>query len=117
MRINESIPHELSLAKKTVLAKWPGQQINLVVDARETLLALLSQDGSRVVQAVWTNSRYLSVFHYNSIASELLSHKYRELAPKLRTTDKTLQHISQISLTNAQPPGLSELLQEALLTT
>jgi predicted transcriptional regulator len=102
---------------KNVLAKWPGQQINLVVDARETLLALLSRDCSRVVQAVWTNSRYLSVFHYNSITSELLGHKYRELVPKLRTTDKTLQQISQIALTKARPPGFDELLREARRTT
>jgi len=93
-----------------VLDSWPGQQINMVVDARETLLAFLSQDCSRVIQAVWTNSRYLSVMQYNSLTAELLSYRYRELAGDRAHEAAELE---SISLTQGRPLGLAELFEES----
>ncbi len=43
-----------------VLAHWKCQQLNVVADSQEVLLALLHADLSEVYQAVWTSSLYLS---------------------------------------------------------
>ena len=52
-------------------ARWPGEWLNIVVDGEEHLLALLSEDCSRVHQAVWSSSPYLSVLHHSGMASEI----------------------------------------------
>lgn len=92
-----------------VLETWPGQQLNIVTDARETMFAFLSRDCTRVIQAVWTNSRYLSVMQYNSITAELLSYRYRELAGDRAEEAADLE---SISLTQGRPLGLAELFEE-----
>lgn len=45
---------------KKILQHWKSQQLNVVVDAEEVLLALLHPDLARVYQAIWTRSLYLS---------------------------------------------------------
>ncbi len=45
---------------EAVLAHWKCQQLNVVADSQEVLLALLHADLSEVYQAVWTSSLYLS---------------------------------------------------------
>jgi len=44
---------------------WGAIQMNLVVDGREHLLALLSRDGKQIHQAVWSRSLYLSCLHHS----------------------------------------------------
>ncbi len=53
--------------------RWPGQWANGVFDGEEYLLALLSRDGGRVHQAVWSNNQYLSWIYYSEIIHELMS--------------------------------------------
>jgi len=55
-----------------VLAAWPGQQLTLVVDADEHLLAMFDTGMARVRQAVWSRSAFLSCLHHNHVAMELL---------------------------------------------
>jgi len=45
----------------TLQARWGSQQLNVVIDGRQHVAALLSNDLSVVFQAVWTESRYLSL--------------------------------------------------------
>ena len=52
-------------------AFWPGQELNLVVDGEQHLLALLDHDPPGVVQAVWSGSTYLSLSVHNGMAVEL----------------------------------------------
>jgi hypothetical protein len=59
-------------AGEAVLARWPGQWVNLVVDDDAFLLALLSSDGKGVHQAIWSNSAYLSWVYSGAVASELI---------------------------------------------
>ena len=44
--------------------QWSAQQLNVVVDGKENLMALLTQDGSGVLQAFWSNSLYLSCLQH-----------------------------------------------------
>lgn len=46
------------------LALWRSEQLNLAVDGRKHLAALLSPDLTRVYQAVWSSSPYLSCLHH-----------------------------------------------------
>ncbi len=57
---------------EVVLSRWPGQWVNGVVDGREHQLAFLSQDMTRVYQAIWSTSEYLSWMYHNGIASEFV---------------------------------------------
>jgi sugar-specific transcriptional regulator TrmB len=50
---------------------WRCEQLNLVVDGREHLLALLSEDLDEVYQAVWSSSVYLSCLHHSGRMSEI----------------------------------------------
>lgn len=57
---------------RAVIARWPGQWANVVVDGREHLLALLTRDGQAVHQAVWSESPYLSWVYHSAVAGELI---------------------------------------------
>ena len=41
-------------------AYWNSQQLNVVIDGRETLIALLDNELTQIHQALWSNSLYLS---------------------------------------------------------
>jgi len=56
---------------RAVIERWPGQWVNVVVDGREHLLALLTRDGRGVHQAVWSESTYLSWVYHSAVAREL----------------------------------------------
>ena len=62
----------VTLGHETVRRRWPGQWVNLVVDGKEHMLALLTADGKGVHQAVWSGSAYLSWVYYSGVASEWL---------------------------------------------
>jgi sugar-specific transcriptional regulator TrmB len=57
--------------RDSVLARWPGQWLNLIVDGSELLTALLTLGGRRVVQAIWSASPYLSWIETSGVACEL----------------------------------------------
>jgi hypothetical protein len=55
------------------LDRWRSQQLNVVVDGREHVAALLSQDLSAVHQAIWSDSLYLScLMHAGRLAEHTL---------------------------------------------
>jgi len=55
----------------TVLKRWPGQWLNLVIDGQEFLLAFLNSEGTDVHQAVWSGSAYLAWVYYSAVRCEL----------------------------------------------
>lgn len=54
-----------------IRTRWPAQWIITVVDGCQILLAVLSADGSRVVQAIWSSSPFLSWILHSSLHHEL----------------------------------------------
>lgn len=82
---------------------WPGQQLSLVVDGAEHLLALLSADLEAVHQAVWSRSAFLSCLHHNHLAMELL---FTARAVGGREPASALAGITVLA---ADPPGLRRL--------
>jgi sugar-specific transcriptional regulator TrmB len=58
---------------RAVLARWPGQWLELVVDGSEVLVALLSLDGSRVDYSMWTRSPHLAWTSQSALSGDLLA--------------------------------------------
>jgi hypothetical protein len=81
--------------------RWPGQQLSLVVDGAEHLLALLSPDLGQVHQAVWSGSAFLSCLHHNHLAMELLV--------AVRGPGGGAANLDGITVLAADPPGLRRL--------
>ncbi len=85
------------------LAAWPGQQLSLVVDANEHLLALFDADLAQVRQAVWSRSAFLSCLHHNHVAMELL----------VTAGGRRHGKLADITLLASNPPGLTRLRRAA----
>ena len=64
------------------LRHWSCQQLNIVVDASEHLLAMMNQDLSVVHQAIWSQSPYLSSVLHAGLMREHTIHRLREAAPR-----------------------------------
>lgn len=79
--------------------RWPGEQLNVVVDAEEHLLALLAHDLSRVHQAVWSQSLFLSCMQHNHLACEI----------ELVGGGKRAKRFERLHLSRGNPPGLAKL--------
>ena len=92
-----------------VLAEWPGQQLSLVVDADEHLLALFDEQVGRVHQAVWSRSTFLSCLHHNHVAMEL-----RLTVRGRRGASSSGSALAGISLLTSRPPGLRRLQERTL---
>lgn len=86
------------------LSEWPGQQLSLVVDAEEHLIALFDAPLAQVHQAVWSRSTFLSCLHHNHVAMDLL-----HTAWKGRGSLAGNDAVVGISLLSSRPPGLGRL--------
>ena len=53
-----------------VLQHWHSQQLNLVIDGEEHLIALMDEDLKKVRQAVWSNNTYMSCLLLGGILRE-----------------------------------------------
>jgi sugar-specific transcriptional regulator TrmB len=86
-----------------VLATWPGQQISIAVDGDQFMNALLSQDASRVHQALWSNSTFLSCLQYNALHVEIVLTEAQGAGRGRRGA------LDDWSLTQLQPLGFRKL--------
>ena len=84
-----------------VLERWPGVQMNVVADASEHLIALLSRDARSVRRAVWSDSDYLACVEHSSRASELRADA---------STSAERKAVSTLNLLTSYPPGLRKLV-------
>jgi hypothetical protein len=69
----EGINCTVSRRGDSVLQGWPGQQVTLVVDACEFLVALIDA-GGQVSHGVWTANGYLAFLFGNGIVSDVVLH-------------------------------------------
>jgi sugar-specific transcriptional regulator TrmB len=63
---------EVSIHRRAdrIRAGWPGEQLNVVTDATACLLALLSPGRGEVLQAIWSESTYLSCLMHSTLAAD-----------------------------------------------
>ncbi len=94
-----------------LLKRFPGQEVNAVIDAEQMLVALLPRpaEEDRAIQAVWSDSVYLSVLHYNGLYSEWL---LTRLAGRLRKGGgpRALREAIKRSYPLMQTPGYLKLV-------
>lgn len=90
------------------LQAWKSEQLNLVVDGREHLLALLDAGLQRVHQAVWSRSVYLSCILHAGRMSELALIEQMIAAKGDR---KRTAALSKHFFRNSSVPGHHELMR------
>lgn len=101
----------LAHGSEQILANWASEQLNVVVDSQEMLLALLHADLSGVHQAIWTSSLYLSCVTHVGLMREHVFHDMATLSrqpgfpPRLRRLVK-----QQPFFHAATAPGQERLL-------
>lgn len=84
-----------------VASRWPGLGLLLVADGCEQLIAQLSKDMTRVLNAIWTDSVFLSCTFHSALAADI-----RLVALRADPTDP----LRALSLQGSTPPGLHHLL-------
>lgn len=93
---------------------WKSEQLNLVVDGRETLLGLLNDDLSQVHQAIWSNSLYLSCMMHAGFMREHTFHsivRHRDQHEFPRWLDRLVDE--QLFFHTTTVPGQQQLFAEA----
>lgn len=68
-----------------VRKKWKGNWLNLIVDSKSFVMAYFSQDMKQVLQAVWSNSPYISGVYHSALVAELQLSQLKSTL--LQTTD------------------------------
>lgn len=86
------------------LRRWPGQQMTVVVDAREQLTVLWNRQGDELRRAAWSDSAYLACLQHSGLAAEIRI-----------TAAEAEGHapLPQLSLLRANPSGLRDLVGTA----
>ena len=104
----------LAVDPEKILDAWPGQQLSIVADAEEHLLALLSTGLTAVHQAVWSGSTFLSCMHHNHVASEIMMTRLER--ESIAASDERpvgaafdSRRVRDTLLLQAEPPGLTTL--------
>ncbi len=93
------------------LETWRSEQLNLVVDGREHVLALLTSDLSEIRQAVWSNSLYLSCIHHagrlceHTLVGMMAAHAAGDTAAALRLLE------GHRFFSSSEVPGQAELTE------
>lgn len=86
-----------------LLDRWTGEQLTLVIDGREFLLAFLKRDSGEVIHALWVNSPYVAMIFHNAMASDVLLHGL-EVAKDIGSVNH--------ALFGQQPPTCGEVMAE-----
>jgi HTH-type transcriptional regulator, sugar sensing transcriptional regulator len=94
-----------------LMEQFPSQELNLVADAQEYLVALLDREGSRLIQAVWSSSPFLSYMQYNGLYSEWLLTRVNGLIAAGASAESLKKSLKR-SFPLMQTPGHQRLRRE-----
>lgn len=84
-------------------SRWAGLGLLLVADGSEQLIAQISKDMERVLNAVWTDSVFMSCTFHSALAADI-----RLVAFRQDPSDP----LRVLSLQGSTPPGLQQLLND-----
>ncbi|MBN1990662.1 MAG: hypothetical protein JW783_14760 [Bacteroidales bacterium] len=89
---------------------WKSQQLNLVIDGEEHLIALMDNDLKKVKQAVWSNSTYISCILHAGMLKEqtVLRIMNEENNPDFESAAKQILN-NQRFFFNTNVPGFNKL--------
>lgn len=91
-------------AEARVATDWPGQQLTLVVDGQEHLVALMAEGLAGVHRALWSDSAYLSCLQHSGLSAEI----------RLTGRDGSVADpLAVLSLFASAPAGLAALTRRS----
>ena len=99
-----------------VLAYWQSEQLNVVVDGSESLIALFDKNMTTVHHATWSTNLYLSCVTHAGRICEQTVHRLLAVTDspnKLQEIEKILS--SQEFLRHTQVPGLRALFERHMI--
>lgn len=94
-----------------VRQRWPGQWMNLVIDGKEHLIALLSHDGQRVLQAIWSQSVYISWVYHSALSGEIELARLRAVLHASISIEEARRSAAAFRPTRPDLPGYRLLLE------
>ncbi|MFW2341783.1 TrmB family transcriptional regulator [Brevundimonas sp.] len=91
-------------AEGRVATDWPGQQLTLVVDGQEHLVALMAEGLRGVHRALWSDSAYLSCLQHSGLSAEI----------RLTARDQSVPDpLGNLSLFASAPGGLAAMTRRS----
>ena len=79
---------------QTVVEYWQSEQINVVIDGQEALLALMNPSLTKIEQAIWSQSLYLACMLHAGFMKEHTIHHLMAL----QAQDAPLEEMRQVLL-------------------
>jgi sugar-specific transcriptional regulator TrmB len=96
---------------RAALEHWGSEQLNVVIDGRQHLLALLSVELDCVYQALWSNSLYLSALMHAGLTSEQTIHRALQVVGRKGSLAALVRGLrAHRFFIDNQLPGQQELL-------
>ncbi|MEH3123699.1 MAG: hypothetical protein PGN16_17305 [Sphingomonas phyllosphaerae] len=105
--VTETMPYK-GQPPAEVIARWPGLGMILVTDASEVLLAQLRLEPAHVLNAVYTDSRFLSCLIHGLLQTDIRLVALRSDNPDAVPPSP----LDALELRTARPPGLAALLAQ-----
>ena len=97
------------------LKYWSSQQLNIVIDGEEHLLALMDQNLTKVYHATWSQSLYLSCILHTGLMQEHIVHRMRSASNKPNALKHIRQVLSEVRFfLNTDVPGQKALFSKYL---
>lgn len=94
-----------------VLEYWRSEQLNLIVDGKEYMLALLSNNLEEVYQATWSRNLYLSGMLHMGFSNHYTVARIRQVATGPGYPQEVADILEQQSiLSSGKVPGVKEML-------
>jgi sugar-specific transcriptional regulator TrmB len=96
-----------------ILKRWPGQWLNLVVDGKEHLIALLESEGKGIHHALWSGNVYLSWIYHSAVSAALIGTVLSKLVEENATLPqlhKNLRHYRKFLA--GEPLGYRTLMEQ-----
>jgi len=91
------------------LNQFPAQELSLVVDAEQHLIAMFDPTMKNVLQGIWSGSLLLSSYQYNSLYNELILTRLTRLIAAGASTEE-LSGALERTYPLTQTPGFHNLL-------
>lgn len=103
--------HVVAGPGQEVLDFWQCEQLNVVIDGRQHLLALFSPDLEQAYQVFWSQSLYVSSLLHGGLNAELTIHKLLRMLDEKRSPTAVAKAIrAHRFFLNSDIPGQKELL-------
>lgn len=96
-----------------VLEYWNSQQLNLVIDGKEYLLALFDSGMTRVIQAIWSNNSYVACILHAGMLKEQTVLKIMRAVDVDGSIDRVKKILERQSFFyNTNVPGVNKLINK-----